>query len=78
MFMECDEIAIESGLWARVLARDAAAVQQLREALSGMVLYVHALSLRDGVQYEHLTARQVCAALGDNMTLTVGFDGQEN
>jgi hypothetical protein len=74
MFMECDEIAVEIELWKAASGGDREAKAKLRGQLKGITLYVHALSLPAG-SYETVTAREVCAVLGDNLTLTIGFDG---
>lgn len=44
MFMECDEVAVVEEVWNRVKAGDNTAVEQLKDELDGLVLYMHALS----------------------------------
>lgn len=72
MFMECDEIAIDADLWQRVKSGDGEAKTQLSKQIAGLVLYVHALSEPGGSVC--VSTREVCAALNDRLTLTIGFD----
>ncbi len=44
MIIECDQVAIEPGLWGRACAGDEAAKQTIRKQLHGMKLYMHNLS----------------------------------
>lgn len=57
--MEIDEVIVDSQLWAKAKAGDAAAVISLRAKVDGLVLYMHGLS---GIGGEAVTLRELEAA----------------
>ena len=60
MLIEIDQVAIESKLWARVLAGDVAAKAQVRAEVNGLELYLHALSVSSDT-HTVVTLRQLDA-----------------
>lgn len=54
--MEIDEVIVDSALWAKAKAGDAAAVIELRAKIDGLVLYMHGLS---GISGHVVTLREL-------------------
>jgi hypothetical protein len=57
MFLEIDQVAVESRLWARAKAGDKGAIVELQDQFNGMVLYLHALSCPQ--DWECVTLREL-------------------
>lgn len=58
MFMELDQVAVDSKQWAAIKAGDKGAANALKANLHGMVLYLHALSA-DSPPYEWVSLREL-------------------
>ena len=73
MFVEIDEIAIDSALLRRVRKGDAEAKAEARKIFNGMVLYMHALTI-DADSVDVITIREACE-LGIVPAVTLGAEG---
>lgn len=74
MFLEIDEVAIPHALVARLRAKDPEAIEAAAKELTGLTVYMHALSA-DPEDYDVLTLREL-KELGVVEAVTIGEHGE--
>lgn len=61
MFMEIDNVAVDTATWEKAKAGDKEAIEKLKQDLNGVELYMHALST-DSPPYTWVSLRELHAA----------------